>query len=605
MKGDDNDSGTLPSGNHSHEKQLEKCKDDADASQSWQTGYLKNLTRNENAPPHQKHQEGLTEKHKSPSIAALERRHKESNEFQDAMDFLQANKDFFVKFIHGSKFVCMGHDQEECTSSNYLSYSSGIVNAGYLHSMSDESLRSQRWTGDIPMSRMDYRSDSTGSSTENATVDANEYNIPESPLACSEESLGCQQHANYRVPTRIVVLKPSPGRARNLKPYPSYPRFPKGQVAKSAVPILNLLEKLRKDKEHEYDTQSSRPNADAYYGGVLDDRKEVAREIARKARGMMGSGNAKNVYKLNQASWHSDANQEEAFTAIDRCDCENLDHLSSSMLLDQTRKLNLECVGRKGRTDVYHQSRETVAGTSDKIIQHVDITSTNEDAYSLHCSPELRNSRGSNGFVRPSLNRVLSEERYRRALFKSDNIECVNNSPDNQERYVERNKREPPVGSSTSSAEQIEEGPLIFNKIINSEDMPIRALETVKNLVQLDDEIIAGANIGTSDLKVDQTPLEGNDSVMQKQSEELLVIHMKQLDPNSPAARYFHKQGACGSDKKLIQNGYNDTIRGLADECEAVDKKVTSLLDNSHVCITRVHLFLLLHILQVFISSCV
>ncbi|KAH7404215.1 hypothetical protein KP509_15G016400 [Ceratopteris richardii] len=263
----------------------------------------------------------------SQKVYASEERLHESREFQDALDFLQSNKEFFMRFLHepNSLFAKHLHEREP----DYLVPSETAKWLKHRRSQQQsldtmESPRPLSWARESPVSRqserIDNREDSRSFSWSQdspvlrspgapLTIDKSSPTMRQATMVIGEESSGVfgtrtyanspvasqsSSHQDHHIPTRIVVLKPSPGRVRNSKSSSFvYSRSPKdnggGDTFRedNADVLERLREKLRKDTSSEYNRTQRKSrilHLNEDYRDSSKDPREIAREIARQVR---------------------------------------------------------------------------------------------------------------------------------------------------------------------------------------------------------------------------------------------------------------------------------------------------------------------------------
>eukprot|EP00250_Pteridium_aquilinum_P015021 c22333_g1_i1 orf=607-4302(+) len=333
-------SDSLPLRSHPQEQQLQEFKKEFEAWQSQKSwGHSKRSSRLDDTQTHMPSQQRFLREKRPDSNLALPResfsnamlnasqeRLHESREFQDALDFLQSNKEFFMRFLHEPNSLFARHLQDN--ESDSLSPPQAIEGSKHRrpHQASDasEGSRPQSWVKDSLVSKRYHKSDGRDESRPlswvkespisrsprgDVMVDRSVLSMPHSPFISSEESLGRQdryRHAfspmasenrlhntDCHIPTRIVVLKPSPGRVRNLKSVsPIYCRSPKDHTANDAFRedstdvLERLREKLRKDsgREFKHERRGMGLNINEQYRDATKDPREIAREIARQVR---------------------------------------------------------------------------------------------------------------------------------------------------------------------------------------------------------------------------------------------------------------------------------------------------------------------------------
>ncbi|KAI5054645.1 hypothetical protein GOP47_0030346 [Adiantum capillus-veneris] len=321
--------------NHPQEQQLQEFKKEFEA---WQTqkswANSKRVSRLDDRQVQMPRQQSLPRERELDAKPAVfrenfpvhnmnstdERLH-ESREFQDALDFLQSNKEFFMRFLHEPNSLFARHLQENEAESP-LEVTKGINHRRSQQSPDTrESSRPPSWERESPLSR---QYENTGSRDDSRPPSWSQESpisrspggplgkpsTPHSPVVNNEESLRLHDQRSYpfspmasqnrspnsdcHVPTRIVVLKPSPGKVRNLKSTsPAYLRSPKDHSTYDAFSEDNtdvlerLREKLRRDTSYEYN-KSGRKNGvlhiNEQYRDSSKDPREIAREIARQVR---------------------------------------------------------------------------------------------------------------------------------------------------------------------------------------------------------------------------------------------------------------------------------------------------------------------------------
>ncbi|MCO5581629.1 hypothetical protein L7F22_035518 [Adiantum nelumboides] len=347
--------------NHPQEQQLQEFKKEFEA---WQTqkswANSKRSSRPDDRQVHMPRQQSLSRESQLDAKPAIfqenfpgeknvnitdERLH-ESREFQDALDFLQSNKEFFVRFLHEPNSFFARHLQDNEAESP-LEVTKGMKHMRsqlspdpresprptswarespllrqYENASSREDSRPLSWSQESPMSRSSGGSlfiEKGKRSTPHSPVISNEEYLrlhdqrsrSFSPVASQSRSLNSDSH----VPTRIVVLKPSPGKVRNLKSTtPAFFRSPKDHSAHDAFSEDNtdvlerLREKLRKDNSHDYN-KTGRKNgvlhSNEQYRDPSKDPREIAREIARQVR-----ENITRDLMVDPGHWHSSARRK-------------------------------------------------------------------------------------------------------------------------------------------------------------------------------------------------------------------------------------------------------------------------------------------------------
>lgn len=325
--------------NHPQEQQLQEFKKEFEAWQSQKSwASSKRSSRLDDAQVRMPRQQSLPrerqldakpavsrESFPAQNVNAPEERLHESREFQDALDFLQSNKEFFMRFLHEPNSLFARHLQDN-ESESPLDLTNGTKHRRPQQAPdTSESPRPPSWARESPMSRQHERVDnredsrplpwsqespSSRSPGGPLFIEKGKPSMPYSPVVSSEESLRLHDQRSYpfssmpsenrlhksdsHVPTRIVVLKPSPGRVRNLKSTsPVHFRSPKDHIAYDAFREDNtdvlerLREKLRKDnsvESNKFERKNGVLHINEQYRDSSKDPREIAREIARQVR---------------------------------------------------------------------------------------------------------------------------------------------------------------------------------------------------------------------------------------------------------------------------------------------------------------------------------
>ncbi|KAH7278059.1 hypothetical protein KP509_38G022100 [Ceratopteris richardii] len=232
---------------------------------------------------------GLLSKHTSSNEKLYE-----SKEFMDAIDFLQSNKDFFARFLEEPDSLFAKHLQTN--SKRHAVKSQELKNCTKRYSATESNNHStaQKWPKDP------YNSDKYLNKTSGRSILANAKPVMQRPSrqdisVCQEKYTIDNGPTNrngisQQTPTKIVVLKPVPGKTQSLmSSSQKSPRSPRNfsdalEAIKenSADVLLDLKHKLQQD-------DSRRPTlknwASVYEQSVpLRDPREIAREIARQVR---------------------------------------------------------------------------------------------------------------------------------------------------------------------------------------------------------------------------------------------------------------------------------------------------------------------------------
>ncbi|KAI5055820.1 hypothetical protein GOP47_0029341 [Adiantum capillus-veneris] len=222
----------------------------------------------------------------------------ESKEFMDAIDFLQANKDFFARFLEEpdslfAKHLCNGeekpnHGKVEEPGKHSKRYSIGSSENGVA------ALNSIKEPPDLQKSpyrvlerscQGDERLPADGPFSQDLFLKAQRKHMKSTKFMVS--NLAESQQA----PTRIVVLKPGPGKVRNLMSLSqNSPRSPRESFDAMEVIKENSMDVLLQDLKHKLQQEDARGDLRRTWTSVSEhsktvrDPREIAREIARQVR---------------------------------------------------------------------------------------------------------------------------------------------------------------------------------------------------------------------------------------------------------------------------------------------------------------------------------
>lgn len=232
---------------------------------------------------------GLLSKHSGPQEKLYE-----SKEFMDAIDFLQANKDFFARFLEEPDSLFAKHlrNSEETPSRGKVE-ELGKHSKKYSTGALQNDIRAQMWSREPPdlqrsphrgSERSRERLSENGIFSQDFSVKAQHKQMKSSRYVVNIEE-ECQQ-----APTRIVVLKPGPGKVRNLMSLSqSSPRSPREffdameVVKESSMEVLQDLRHKLQQEDGGGDLRKTWASVNEHSKPVRDPR-EIAREIARQVR---------------------------------------------------------------------------------------------------------------------------------------------------------------------------------------------------------------------------------------------------------------------------------------------------------------------------------
>ncbi|MCO5587397.1 hypothetical protein L7F22_041346 [Adiantum nelumboides] len=230
---------------------------------------------------------GLLSKHSGPQEKLYE-----SKEFMDAIDFLQANKDFFARFLEEPDSLFAKHlrNGEEKPSRGKVE-ELGRRPKSYSIGASDNGVRKE--PPGLPKSplrglernrQVDERLPEVGPFRQELYGKAQHKHMKSAKHTVSDLE-ECQQ-----APTRIVVLKPGPGKVRNLMSLSqNSPRSPREFFDAMEVVKENSTDALR-DLKYKLQQEDSRGDlrrtwaSASEHSKTVRDPREIAREIARQVR---------------------------------------------------------------------------------------------------------------------------------------------------------------------------------------------------------------------------------------------------------------------------------------------------------------------------------
>lgn len=221
----------------------------------------------------------------------------ESKEFMDAIDFLQANKDFFARFLEEPDSLFAKHlrnSEENSMPGNIEELAKHTKRRA--NGASDNGGKSQHWGKEPPdLKKSQYKSSERDFQVNEKLSGGGSVLQPfsvksqlkhQKRFEYNESSPG----ESHQAPTRIVVLKPGPGKVRNLMSMSqNSPRSPREFFDAMEVIKENSMDVLQelKDKLQQEDARGESRNARHSvneHSKPLRDPREIAREIARQVR---------------------------------------------------------------------------------------------------------------------------------------------------------------------------------------------------------------------------------------------------------------------------------------------------------------------------------
>lgn len=476
---------SLPFRNHPQEQQLREFKREFEARQSRKLDHPRSATLedldSQLSAKHMVVREKLREAKlalsqencaNSKRNAPQERVH-ESKEFLDAMDFLQSNKEFFIRFLQEPNSV-FARDLQDNQVDFVSTESAPTAKHRRSHRIPDscgsrsEEYVPQVWEKVSPESRRKFRSEQHFPKSLGADLRM-ERNLKSSiaPSFVDDISLGLsdrQMHtsspsstdnrarnADCHVPTRIVVLKPSPGRARNLKSLSSdHLESPKDYADEKDViredskyVLQELRDRLRKDSREIYkqERKSNRPSTNEHYRDMTKDPREIAREIARQVREnvsrefMVNSGHLRSTGGTSSGSRTQSSRlaSEEGDMAgsSDGEGCAPPRRLywnhykgSNQTMSHRTKNVDAETVhgSREGRRAA-ERSRLKNAEHADKSNFQSQSSTLRKVIYcedSRHSSPGSKSSRSSRASGQHGIDGINASQNQQRTLFHKD-----------------------------------------------------------------------------------------------------------------------------------------------------------------------------------------
>eukprot|EP00250_Pteridium_aquilinum_P020228 c24756_g2_i1 orf=1022-4507(+) len=235
---------------------------------------------------------GLLSKHSGPQEKLYE-----SKEFMDAIDFLQANKDFFARFLEEPDSLFAKHlrsKEENLVPGNMpelIKHTKRRANRAV-----ENGVRAQNWGKEPPdLKKCQYKGSERDFQVDEKTSAGGSFLQPFSVKAHQKHPKSVEYNMNstgecHQAPTRIVVLKPGPGKVRNLMSLSqNSPRSPREFFDAMEVIKENSMDVLQelKDKLQQEDargvSRKARPGVNEH-SKLSRDPREIAREIARQVR---------------------------------------------------------------------------------------------------------------------------------------------------------------------------------------------------------------------------------------------------------------------------------------------------------------------------------
>lgn len=313
--------GTLPFRDHPQEKQLQEFKKQFAAWQDSNIQYRSNSIQPDELKMQLAEKQMLVcEKLNEAKMAlvhdnfidtphlATDEKLQSSKEFLNALEVLQSNKDLFLKFLQEPNSLLAKHPQDiQSTSQNQekqlpkMKSSNPMTSHGALkekdnghqkHSKGEKKneKRLQRQKGKKFLTEIEgeqVRVLSPGKSLPHCSVHEQKNNC--ATLSSDGKNSICS------LPTRIVVLKPAPGRCPNIRPSPSPSCSPRSQIGlrdpegarDSTQDFLQEVSNRLKLGFAEKRKDESRINEEAVQHqicGVPKHPRQIARQIARQVK---------------------------------------------------------------------------------------------------------------------------------------------------------------------------------------------------------------------------------------------------------------------------------------------------------------------------------
>lgn len=552
----------------------------------------------------------------------------ESKEFLDAMDFLQSNKEFFMKFLHEPNSLFARHLQDNGVDSMPAQPVQAVKHRR-LHRTLDpygtrsEEYRPQTWGKESPDSRRGYRNEQhfQRSSGADPIMERDLVSSSMTPSFDSEVSLRLQDRqkhmssptssesrvhsADCHVPTRIVVLKPSPGRVRSLRSLsPTYPRSPKESIDTQEVIRVDskdvfqkLRERLRREN-YKQERKIARPTANEHYRGTSRDPREIAREIARQVRenvtrdlmadsrrftGMQSISNGTSGKRNQSSRVVSEATDVAGSTNGEACEPTRRlywDQYDRSGPTSSRQNKNLDMEAAHASKEEKRRSSERFRMKSEKsdlLQSQAQSSILRKGGYfedSRQSSPGSKSSNGSRAPGRHSVDGISLSQSHRRILFHVDSgdddmpriegpceLDSRNGdeSKDSSPRTLLRSRSVPMV---SATIDRNRDEPLLKKGGAHLSDIPEASLEKFAGSSAVD----LSRSIDTATLPIDASTrsifsrkvsgLKGSFSLSRKRAPSKVIVD---IDP-------------VPSDKSIVQGlGEDASATNCKDQCQIED----------------------------------